>query len=82
MTLRTLRRRAGLTCRALARQSRLTREAINKIELGRVRDPRLSTLRALAGTLGVTLDVVADSIRAHRPSPGNRRRRRPEREIV
>jgi transcriptional regulator with XRE-family HTH domain len=56
--LKRLRLAAGLTQQALATKAGLSMSAIIHIEKGRIPDPRGSTLKALAGALGVTVDAL------------------------
>jgi transcriptional regulator with XRE-family HTH domain len=56
--LRSARLRAGWTREALAYHSGLTWAAVAQIESGRRQDVRLSSLTALAGALGVTVDYL------------------------
>jgi transcriptional regulator with XRE-family HTH domain len=57
--LKRLRTAAGLTQQALAFKAGLSMSAVIHIEKGRIPDPRISTLRRLAGALGVTVDELA-----------------------
>jgi transcriptional regulator with XRE-family HTH domain len=50
---------AGLTQQELASKAGLSISGLVQIELGTVPDPRVSTLRALAKALGVSLDELA-----------------------
>jgi transcriptional regulator with XRE-family HTH domain len=54
--LKALRKAAELTQQALAVKAGLSISAVVQIENGSIPDPRLSTVRALAKGLGVTLD--------------------------
>ncbi|HKI36882.1 MAG TPA: helix-turn-helix transcriptional regulator [Gemmataceae bacterium] len=54
--LKQLRTAAGFTQQALAMKAGLSISAIVQIELGRIPDPRGSTVKALARALGVTTD--------------------------
>ena len=56
--LKRLRTAAGLTQQALATKAGLSMSAVIHIEKGRIPDPRGSTLKALAGALGVTVDEL------------------------
>jgi transcriptional regulator with XRE-family HTH domain len=56
--LKELRKAAGLTQQALAEKARLSISAVVHIEKGRIPDPRASTVKALAGALGVTIDEL------------------------
>jgi transcriptional regulator with XRE-family HTH domain len=57
-SLQSARQRAGWSREALAYHSGLTWSAIAQIESGRRQDVRLSSLRALADALGVTVDYL------------------------
>jgi transcriptional regulator with XRE-family HTH domain len=57
--LRELRTAAGLTQQDLAVKAGLSMSAVAHLEGGRIPDPRLSTLKALARALGVSLDDLA-----------------------
>lgn len=69
-TLRRLRVAAGLSQAALAAKSGLSLRSIQNWEQGH-RVPRVQTLLALAGTLGVSVD----SLLAEEPRPGQRGRK-------
>ncbi len=71
MTFRQLRKRAGQTGYGLAKLSGVEQTTISQIELGKVRDPRWSTIEALAVALNLAPGIVAKAI-AETP-----RRRRP-----
>jgi transcriptional regulator with XRE-family HTH domain len=58
MTLRSARLRAGMTREALAYHSGLTVAAIAQIESGRRQEVRLSSLRALAEAMAVSVDYL------------------------
>jgi transcriptional regulator with XRE-family HTH domain len=57
--LKQLRKAAGLTQQGLAMKAGLSVSAVVQIENGTIPDPRISTLRALAKAMGVTLDQLA-----------------------
>ncbi len=59
--LREMRVAAGLTQQALAMQAGLSVSAVVQIESGKVPDPRVSTLKALAKALGVSIDALAEN---------------------
>lgn len=63
MTLRELRESKGLTQVELAAAAGCEQTTISQLELGKVGDPRYSTVEALAGVLDVTPAVVAAAIR-------------------
>lgn len=56
--LQELRKAAGLTQQGLAIATGLSVSVIQHIERGAIPDPRVSTLRALAKALGVTIDAL------------------------
>lgn len=62
MTFRELRRSSGLSQRALAIASGVEQTTISQLDLGKVRDPRWSTVAALAIGLNVAPGVVARAI--------------------
>jgi transcriptional regulator with XRE-family HTH domain len=68
--LRAIREKQRISQRALASMAGITQAALFRLESGET-DPRLSTLRALAKALGVT---VAEIIGEGRPA--NRRGKR------
>lgn len=55
--IRRLRMKAGLTLEDLAARAGLTPHFIGSVELGQ-RDPSVSTVKALAGALGVRLGAL------------------------
>ena len=61
--LRQIREQQGMSQRALAKAAGITQAALFRLESGET-DPRLSTLRAIAEALGVT---VAEIIGEGRP---------------
>jgi len=62
MTFRQLVREAGLTGYRLAKLSGLEQTTISQLELGKVRDPRWSTIEALAVALHTAPGLVAKAI--------------------
>ena len=62
MNFRQLRERAGITQYRLAQVSGVEQTTISQLELGKVRDPRWSTLSALATALKTTPLTVAKAI--------------------
>jgi len=62
MNFRQLRERAGITQYKLAQVSGVEQTTISQLELGKVRDPRWSTLSALAAALKTTPAIVAKAI--------------------
>jgi transcriptional regulator with XRE-family HTH domain len=71
MTFRQLLREAGMTGYRLAKLSGVEQTTISQLELGKVRDPRWSTLAALAGALDIAPGTVAKAIAEtpKRPTP-------------
>jgi transcriptional regulator with XRE-family HTH domain len=62
MNFRQLRVRAGLTQYRLAKVTGVEQTTISQLELGKVRDPRWSTISALAAALDATPGTVAKAI--------------------
>ena len=62
MNFRELRERAEISQVRLAKDSGVEQTTISQLELGKVRDPRWSTISALAEALGTTPGVVARAI--------------------
>jgi transcriptional regulator with XRE-family HTH domain len=62
MNFRQLRERAGITQYRLAQVTGVEQTTISQLELGKVRDPRWSTISALAEALGTTPAIVAKAI--------------------
>ena len=80
MTFRQLLKAAGLTGYRLAQLSGVEQTTISQLELGKVRDPRWSTISALAGALHLAPGSVAKAISetptrrpAKRAKPAKRR---------
>lgn len=71
MNFRTLRRASKLTQYRLAKLSGVEQTTISQIELGKVRDPRWSTVNALATALGTTPGVVAKAIERTKAHEGS-----------
>ncbi len=68
--IRRRRKALHLTQDGLAERSRLSPHFISSIEGGRVKDPALSTVAALAKGLGVSVgDLVGVTTKAHDLSP-------------
>lgn len=79
MTFRELLQQSGLTGYRLAKLSGVEQTTISQLELGKVRDPRWSTIAALAAALDTAPGVVAKAITetpkrapAKRPTPKRR----------
>jgi transcriptional regulator with XRE-family HTH domain len=62
MNFRQLRERAGITQYRLAKVTGVEQTTISQLELGKVRDPRWSTISALAEARGTTPAIVAKAI--------------------
>jgi transcriptional regulator with XRE-family HTH domain len=77
--LRRLRKAAGMTQQALAMKAGLSISAVIHIEAGRIPDPRVSTLRALAKALGVPLDELAGEDEPEAAPPADEPKRKPAR---
>src|SRR5438105_15524308 len=72
-SVRSARERAGWSREALAHYSGLSWAAIAQIESGRRQEVRVSSLLALAGALGVSVDYLAGSTATVAPRlPGHR----------
>jgi transcriptional regulator with XRE-family HTH domain len=54
VTVKTLRKRAGLSQNALAKKAKLTQAAISMLETGAIADPKVSVIKQLARALGVS----------------------------
>lgn len=62
MTLRELRDKRGLTQVEVAFAGGLEQTTISQLEMGKIADPRASTLQKLAAVYGVKLQVVIDAL--------------------
>jgi len=72
-SLRRLRLAAGMTQQELATAAGLAVSAVAQLEVGRIGDPKFSTVRALAKALGCTPnDLVGEE---EEPPPRKRRRK-------
>lgn len=60
--LAQLRKERGLTQLELAIRTGMTPQTVASIEVGRHKNPRVETVRALADALGVTVDEFLDPI--------------------
>jgi transcriptional regulator with XRE-family HTH domain len=58
--VKQLRAAAGMSLQQLATKAGLSMSGVVQIETGTIPDPRLSTVKALARALGVSLDVLAE----------------------
>jgi transcriptional regulator with XRE-family HTH domain len=56
--LKALRENAGMSQQSLAVSAGLSVSLVSQIERGSRADPRMSTITALAGALGITLDEL------------------------
>jgi transcriptional regulator with XRE-family HTH domain len=67
--LRELRTAAGLTQQELAVKAGLSVSAVVQLEAGRVPDPRVSTMKALAKALGCSVDdMIANGGEGDQPT--------------
>lgn len=65
MTFRTLRERRGFRRgQALAARARIQQTTVSQLDLGKISDPRYSTVEALAEALNTSTEVVMKAIRA------------------
>lgn len=62
MTLRELRERKNLTQAEVAERGDVEQVTVSQLELGKIRDPRISTLEKLAGVYGVALKTVREAL--------------------
>lgn len=62
MTFRQLRQQSGVSQKRLAALSGVEQTTISQLDLGKVRDPRWSTISALAVALNVAPGAVAQAI--------------------
>lgn len=62
MTLRELRERKKLTQVEVAERGGVEQVTVSQLELGKIRDPRISTLEKLADVYGVTLKAVREAL--------------------
>lgn len=61
MTLRELREKKKLSQAEVAQRGDVDQTTVSQIELGKIRDPRISTFEALADVYEVKLQVVLDA---------------------
>lgn len=64
------RKNAGLTQQALCQRSGLSYSTLAKIERGAIKTPSVFTIRQIALTLGISLDVLLGNVKDVRPAPG------------
>lgn len=64
MTLRELREKKKLSQAEVAERSGVEQTTVSQLELGKVRDPRISTLEKLATVYDVKLQIVVDAFGA------------------
>lgn len=62
MTLRELREKKKLTQAEVAERGDVEQTTVSQLELGKIRDPRVSTLEKLAEVYDVKLQVVLDAL--------------------
>ena len=79
MTFRQLLQQAGITGTGWRKVSGVEQTTISQLELGKVRDPRWSTIAALAAALDTAPGTVAKAIAEtpKRPSPKRATAKRP-----
>ena len=58
LMVKMLRRQTGISCRELAERTGLTPSQIRLVESGRTRDPRLSTMCAIAQELNIPVEQL------------------------
>jgi transcriptional regulator with XRE-family HTH domain len=75
MTFRQLLQESGLTGYRLAKLSGVEQTTISQLELGKVRDPRWSTIAALALALNTAPGTVAKAITETPKRPAKRAKR-------
>lgn len=64
MNLRALRETANLTQEVLASRAGMRQSAISALENGKVPNPTIDTVQALAQALSKTTDEIIDAVRA------------------
>lgn len=64
MTLRELRERKKLTQVEVAERGPVEQTTVSQLELGKISDPHLSTIKKLATAYGVKVQVVIDAFDA------------------
>jgi len=62
MTLRELREKKNLSQAQVATRGDIEQTTVSQLELGKIQDPRSSTLQALASVYGVRLQAVVDAL--------------------
>lgn len=62
MTLRDLREKKRLSQAEVAERGELEQTTVSQLELGKISDPRHSTLQKLAAVYGVRIEQVADAL--------------------
>ena len=62
MTLRELREKKKLSQAEVAERGELEQTTVSQLELGKIRDPRHSTIQKLAKVYGVRLQDVVDAL--------------------
>jgi len=70
--LKRLRTAKGLTQMQLAAQAGLTLSAVTQMELGKVKNPRLDSLKALSRVLGCSIDDLAKDDGGDEPPKGKK----------
>lgn len=60
--IRQIRQQQEMSQRTLARRAGISWQALNHLEHGRIRDPRVNTLNALVYVLGVSVSTLLDGM--------------------
>jgi transcriptional regulator with XRE-family HTH domain len=71
--LQALRRAAGLSQQALAMRAGISMSVVFQIEQGKKKDPRLSTVAALAEGLGIPIGELATELTREEKEPGKKK---------
>lgn len=69
---RAARLERGLTIRALAHMASLSPSVVAELESGRIKDPRVSTLYAIAVALGIRMEDLMGVQRVEATTKGRR----------
>lgn len=64
---KALREAAGLSQQAVAQRAGVSLSVVFQIEQGKKKDPKLSTVAALADALGMTVGELADELTREKP---------------
>lgn len=58
--IKRYRKKIGLTQEALARKADISYNTIIKLEVNKIKDPRMNTLKKLASALGISIDKLIE----------------------